>query len=70
MRKHLSQNYIHYQILNGLNEYLLLMHEKWLFDNKIALLQVNQGLQDATKGHVSKLEQNRAGKSLQGTLYR
>lgn len=28
--------------------------EKWLFDNKMALKKVTKGLDDYTKGHVSK----------------
>ena len=28
--------------------------EKWLFNNKDALKQLNQGLKDAAEGHVSK----------------
>lgn len=29
-------------------------HEKWLFDNKLALTKVQHGLQDATAGRVRK----------------
>jgi hypothetical protein len=29
-------------------------HEKWLFENKIALKRVKRGLQDAAQGRLSK----------------